>query len=89
MFNTVYFPAGGIMIGNTIGMSRGPFPSPNLMGRKNLALLTRRERTSSLSVSVCLKLRCNICVSGYRVTILVGKVTPWSPCKYVHRGCMP
>ena len=63
-------PTGGMIIGMTIGMRRGIFPNPNLIGRKNFALLTRRERTSSVSVSVCLsvclKSKCSICVSeGY------------------------
>ena len=45
----------GIIIGP---MSSGFFPNPNFMGRKNLALLTRFERTASVSVSVCMSLVC-------------------------------
>ena len=45
----------GIIIGPT---SSGPFPSPNFKGRKNFALLTRFERTVSVSVSVCMSLVC-------------------------------
>ena len=97
LFLFVYFPAGGMIIGMMIGMRRGPFPKPNLIGRKNFALLTRRERTSSVSVSVCLsvclKSKCSMCVSEFRVTVVVWAVErltkvayhtskpPWSPCK--------
>ena len=45
----------GIIIGP---MSRGFFPSPSFMGRKNFVLLTRFERTASVSVSVCMSLVC-------------------------------
>ena len=61
--------------------SSGPFPKPNLKGRKILALLTRCERTSWVSVSVCmslvcLKSKCGECVCGYKVTmVVVAKVT--------------
>ena len=45
----------GIIIGP---MSRGFFPSPSFMGRKNFVLLTRFERMASVSVSVCMSLVC-------------------------------
>ena len=63
----IYYPAKiGAMRAGMIGMiigptSRGFFPGPSpgvFRGRKNFALLTRCERASWVSVSLCMSLVC-------------------------------